>query len=342
MKKNIVLSGFGNVGREFVKLLLYKKHYLKERYNLEFTLVGVLGSKLSIFNEKGLDIDILLQCKNGSEGLEEYSERDNDVIKSQDIIMGDLLVESTPTDINTGRPGLDIIKESINKGLDIVCISKGALVTNFDQIMRLARLKGISIKYSGATAAALPTVDIAEYSLAGCKIKSIEGILNGTTNYILTKMNDENLPFSKALDEAKEKGIAETNSSLDIKGIDSGCKILLLSNTFLGTNYTIKDINIVGIDKVTKEDIVKGKNNNSKIKLVARAYKEKNSIKIDVSPKAISSDHMLYSVDNTNKAVVFDTDDMGIVSAMGGASSPKGAASAALKDIINVYRCRPL
>ncbi len=111
--------------------------------------------------------------------------------------------------------------------MDIVAISKGALVTNWREINEAAKIANVRIRYSGATAAALPTLDIGQFSLAGCHIEKIEGILNGTTNYILSKMNEEDITFEEALKEAQSKGIAETNPILDVSGSDSACKLLL-------------------------------------------------------------------------------------------------------------------
>lgn len=97
------------------------------------------------------------------------------------------------------------------------------------------KIANVRIRYSGATAAALPTLDIGQFSLAGCHIEKIEGILNGTTNYILSKMNEEDITFEEALKEAQSKGIAETNPILDVSGSDSACKLLLLTNSLMGT-----------------------------------------------------------------------------------------------------------
>jgi len=338
MVKRILLSGYGNVGKEFVKLVKDNDEHVKEKYDIELVIVGIIGSQGCIYNEKGIDLDLLLKFGKGADALKEYGKINPLSFFKENIYDGDALVEATPTDIIYGQPALNIILDSIQAGLDIVSISKGALVTNFRKIISKARENNLRVKYSGATAAALPTIDIGEYSLAGCQINSIEGILNGTTNYILTRMHEENLSFEETIREAQSLGIAEVNSDLDVKGIDSGCKILLLSNSLLGTEYTIGDLKIQGIDGVTKEDIELAKKNGMVIKLLARAYLSDGKYKIEVKPTEIAEDHPLIGVKGTNKGIVFNTDTMGMVAAFGGASNPRGAAAAALKDIINLYR----
>jgi homoserine dehydrogenase len=338
MIRKVVLSGYGNVGKRFAELLHSRKQDILNRYGIDLLLTGVIGSRGMIYEEKGLDLGILLNCKMGSDGLEEYGELRMGAFLNKLFFKGDLLVESTPTNIETGEPALSIMISAMEEGMDVVSISKGALVTNFARVMKCASDRGVRLKYSGATAAALPTIDIGEFSLAGSDIKSIRGILNGTTNFILTRMMEGSMSFEEALQEAKERGIAESNSHFDISGIDSSCKILLLSNSLMGTELSLKDIDIKGIENVTKEDIGKAKLNNRAIKLVASAEKNQEGVVVKVSPMEISESDLLYGVIGTNKGIVFDTDTMGQVAALGGASNPVGAAAAALKDVINLYR----
>ncbi|XNQ35889.1 hypothetical protein AA0X95_20730 [Bacillus sp. 1P10SD] len=133
--------------------------------------------------------------------------------------------------------------------MDIVSVSKGALVKSFDKIKTQATKHGSRLKYSGATAAAIPTLDIGEYSLAGCTITRIEGILNGTSNFILASMSENNLSFEEALKIAQEKGIAEANPALDVQGFDSACKILLPANGFFGSSLLMDDVKLKALNK---------------------------------------------------------------------------------------------
>lgn len=336
MIKKIFLFGYGNVGREFVGLLLEKGEDIYNKYGIRLILCGVSSSQGTVFAEEGLDLKLLYQCGKGSEALKRYSNQGNIVLGPHSLYKGDIVVEAAPTDIDNGQPGLDIIFKGIEHGMDIVAISKGALVTNFKNIMGHARSKNVLVKYSGATAAALPTIDIGQYSLAGCRIQAIEGILNGTTNYILTKMHNEEIPFEIALEQAKERGIAESNSDLDIKGIDSACKILLLANSLLDGELSLQDVRIQGIQDITKSDVRMAKEKGRMIKLMARAVVSDNKVAAEVKPEAIDASHLLSNIHGTNKGIVFDTDTMGCVAVLGGASNPKGAAAAALKDVIHI------
>ncbi|HDR7795712.1 TPA: homoserine dehydrogenase [Bacillus luti] len=338
MKVRVVLSGYGTVGREFIKLLNEKCLYINETYGIQLIVSGVLGRNIAIHNEDGLSTKHLLMHGEGTAAIEKYLE-DHPKERATNSISGTVLVESTVTNLKDGNPGKQYMKQAIDKHMDIVAISKGALVTSWKEINEAAKIANVRIRYSGATAAALPTLDIGKFSLAGCDIEKIEGILNGTTNYILTKMYEEDITFEEALQEAKNKGIAETNPALDVSGSDSACKLLLLTNSLMGLDNTLTNVHIKGIENVTIQQIRNAKEQNKYMKLIASAHKdEKGKVSLNVEPFAIEKNHPLAKVNGTEKGITFFTDTMGQITTIGGASNPRGAAAAALKDVINLYR----
>ncbi|WP_315116254.1 homoserine dehydrogenase [uncultured Clostridium sp.] len=338
MIKRIILAGFGNVGKEFVRLIDEKRLYIREKYDMDLILCGVLEKEGCIFEDGGIDTSYLINCPSGPQGVLEYAEHFKESYYNYPVLEGDILIECTQSDIRTGGPSLNYIMNSINRGMDIVMLSKGALVANFNQLMELSRKKDVKIKYSGATAAALPTMDLGVYSLAGAKITNITGILNGTTNYILNRMFEENISFEQALEEAVKKGIAEKENSMDIDGIDSASKILLLANSLMDGNYSLEDIAIKGIRNISREDILEAKNKNKVIKLLCKAYYKAGKLVLEVFPEKIDANSLLGNINGSNKGIVFHTDTMGEIYLIGGASNPRGAAAAALKDVINLCR----
>jgi homoserine dehydrogenase len=338
MKKQIVLCGYGNVGYEFIRLLMEKKSYIQQKNNLELEIVSVSAKTASAASYPCcINMMELLECGRGSDGIREYAAKSGVKLMSGTVMSGDVFVDAT-----SGVPGdtssSDNVIKAINQGMDVVLISKGALTSSYKRIMELASLKKVKVKYSGAAAAALPTVDIGYYSLAGCKVKTIEGVLNGTSSYILSCMHDQKQDFTSALEQARKNGIAEPDSSKDIKGIDAACKLVILANSFMEGGLSMEDVKLKGIDGVTLEDIKSAEASGRKIRLLARAYQEDDGIKAEVCPREIGPESMLYCINGTEKGVIFETDIMGKVAVMGGASNPRAAAAAALKDIINIYR----
>ncbi|MEI4620208.1 homoserine dehydrogenase [Bacillus pfraonensis] len=338
MRVNIVISGYGTVGKEFVRLVFEKALYINEMYGIELVLTGVMGSTVNLFSAKGLHIKELLTYGTGSNALERYL-KNYPLDKSEKMPFGHVLIESTPTNLQTGEPGRTYIETAIENHMDVVAISKGALVSAWKEIKQKATKANVRIRYSGATAAALPTLDIGQFSLAGCQIESIEGILNGTTNYILTKMYEKDVTFEEALHQAQQKGIAETNPSLDVSGMDSACKLLLLANSLFQSEYSLDYVNVNGIEGITKQDIEKAKAQGKSLKLIGAAYRDHSgNPKLEVCPREIGKEHPLAHVNGTEKGITFHTDTMGRVTSIGGASNPRAAAAAALKDLINLYR----
>ena len=337
----MILTGFGNVGHAFVNVLKDKKNTIAQQYGIDISIKAVISSRYAIVEEQGIDLERLSSCDKHSKGIQQYGSCLYEINNSKEMLgklEGDVLIEASPTNIETGEPGFSHIHTAISKGMDVVTLSKGALVQYSKEIEELARFKGSRVKISGATAAALPTIDMAQYNLAGNDIYRIQGVFNGTTNYILTRMHKEEISFTEALQEAQEKGIAEANPKLDIGGFDTAAKLLILANNILGTSLRLKDVAMEGIENITREDVTEAIRDNKTIKLVGEAVKETYGVRLSVSPIALDNSNILTRADYKDKAVVFYTDLMGTISVIGGGSDPKAAAAAALKDIINLYR----
>jgi homoserine dehydrogenase len=247
-----------------------------------------------------------------------------------------VMVECTPTDLKTGEPGLGHILRALESGWDVVTANKGPLVVDFQGLTGMARMKGLSLKFSGAAAAALPTIDLGRWSLLGAEILEIKGILNGTTNFILSRMED-GLDYAGALKEAQERGIAEADPSLDVEGWDTAAKILIIANALLGTDFSLSEIKIEGISNLSPGFLEKTAKNARRIKLLGRVYREAERWQARVELVPLLPSDILYHVCGTNKGISFDTDTMGQVTLVGGKSDPRGAAAALLKDIINIY-----
>ncbi len=215
----IALTGFGNVSRAFVTLLREKEGDLESRYGLRFTVMAVVKAEGCLFSGHPLDVGHVF--KSGGSGVEgspawRPAMRISDIFKPAG--KGGCLVECTPSNLKTGEPGLSYIICALENGWNVVTASKGALVIAFRKLREMAAAHGLALKFSGATAAALPTLDVGLVSLAGAGIEGIQGILNGTSNYVLTKMAD-GLSYEEALQVARRWGIAEPDPSYRRRGL---------------------------------------------------------------------------------------------------------------------------
>jgi homoserine dehydrogenase len=339
MKKTvtIILMGFGRVGRAFARLLEEKRDLCSEGYGLELELKAILELGGGAVFSRHQELSRLL--KNSGLRLQDDLSW-NPGLTLEGIlpkIEPGVLVDCTVSSLKTGEPGLGFLNKALESGWHVATAGKGALVFDFKNLMKKARTKGLKIQFSGATAAALPTLDVGLYSLAGAEILGIEGILNGTTNYILTRM-DQGLGYEAALSEARQKGIAEPDPSMDVEGWDTASKILLISNAVVGTEFALHDIKVEGITNISPEFLQEAKKEGKAVKLLGTLLKQGNQFAAEVRVCPIESGHPLFGVSGTNKGITFFTDTMGSISVIGGKSDPRGAAAALLKDILNIYR----
>jgi len=338
---NIIIAGFGRVGRAFWKVVEDKRKVCRERYGLDLVLKAVFKSDGGIFSDTPISMKSSLP---GAPLRIQESPDWKPRLRVQNII-GDLepgvLVECTPSDLRTGEPGLSHLMAALEKGWHAAAASKGALVLRFKELAGLARQNGVQLKFSGAAAAALPTLDVGIQSLAGADVLGIEGILNGTTNFILTRMG-EGMDSEQALREAQDKGIAEPDPTLDIDGWDTACKLLLICNAVMRTDFGLNEVQVEGIRGISHDLVIKASRLGQAVKLMGKCSKDERDHpwKLEVGLALLNPSHPLYGVNETTKGITFYTDTMGSVTLIGGKSDPLGTGAALLKDIIGIYADR--
>lgn len=338
-QKKIVICGLGTVGREFLKLARERKNLVKQKYGLEMQVIGIAELGGSLYDEgKELPLEEIIStlAQGGKiQTLGSIWKKDLSGRELLETAKADILVETTPTNLQDGEPGTTHIRTAIKEGMDVVSANKGPLVLYYSELQKEAKKHGSRLFISAATAAALPTLDVGILSTAGAKVLNFEGILNGTTNFILTKMTKEGVDYESALKEAQQLSIAETNPKLDVEGYDTANKCVLIANRLFDLNLDINKVEREGITGVTQEDIKAAKDEGKVIKLIGKAFEENGEYKLTIKPEKIDATHPLASINLSEKGVSFTTDILGQITISGGKSSPVGAAGALLKDIIH-------
>ena len=339
----IVVCGLGKVGRNFVRLLDAKRGLMVESYGIEVKMVGVGELNGSVLNDRGLPPSELADYFEHHGSLSDYPKGGRTDWQGIDIVREtpnvDVLVETTPTDIQTGEPALSHIRCALSRGTHVISANKGPFIRSYRSLKSLASDHGAILKLSAAAAAALPTLDVAQTCLAGAEIRSIEGVLNGTTNFILSRMRTEASSFEEALARAQSLGIAETDPTLDVEGFDTANKLALIANVSMDTNLLPEDVNRTGITGVTTEQVRQAATEGKFMRLVGRVEKDPlGKVIASVAPEPLPASHPLAGVDGSEKGITYTTDTMDRVTVAGGKSDPKGAAAALLKDLLNIYR----
>ena len=248
----------------------------------------------------------------------------------------DYLIELTPTNKDTGEPGLSFIRLALENGVSVVTGNKGPILIDYTGLKKLAKENSAKLGIGCTVGAALPTIEGGLVGCAGADILGIEGILNGTSNFILSEMSEKEVSYEEALHKTQSIGIAETNPYMDVEGYDTAIKMIILTNYFFDSQIALKDMDIVGISNLSKEVINRAKDSGGKIKLLGKTYRENDEIKIKVSPEILNDEHSLYSVDGKNKGILFKTDVLGNITIIGGASGVENAAASIVRDITNL------
>ena len=331
----IVLIGFGNLGRGLSRAFIQKAGFLRETHGLVPRVVAAVDEFGAAVDEKGLNLAGLLNAaeNKGTVAACEGGKRGKTALDIIENVEADVVYELTPTNIKTGEPGLAHIKRAMLAGKHVITSNKGPLVVAFSELDSLAKKCGVEFRYSASVGGAVPVIGLARKLLAGNEIQEIRGVLNGTTNYVLTRMSTEGAPFEIVLREAQELGIAEKDPTLDIRGVDTACKITILANSLLGMNAKLGDVRVTGIDRISPEVIRLAKEAGQTIKLIGIARRGS----LEVGPKLVPLGHPL-AVSGTLNAVTFELDLAREISIAGFGAGPKETSSSLLGDLIDIHR----
>jgi len=315
-KINIGIIGFGNVGSGVVKILKERKAFLFGKIGTEIIVRKICDKDIN--SKRNVAVDKSLLTTNAKE-----------IIDDPQI---DVVVEL----IGGIQPAKDFIVEALNKGKSIVTANKALLSEYGNELFALAKDRGKSIYFEASVGAGIPIIKSLREGLVANKFRSVFGIVNGTSNYILSRMSDGNVSFTDALKEAQKKGFAESNPSLDIEGMDSAHKLIILTYLCFGKIVSKKDMFVEGITEVSLADVNYAKELGYQIKLLAIAKREGDELEVRVHPTLLPEDHMLSSVREVFNAIYVESDLAGELLFYGPGAGQLCAASAVVSDLVDL------
>lgn len=334
-----VLLGVGNIGRNLLDILTQRQAHIEAEYGLDFVLVGAVDSSGAAIDPAGLAPERVRDMKLAGQRVSAYTGAGRAGMSALEMVQSveaDLLVDASPTSLTDGEPGLSCARLALRSGRHVVTANKGPLVLAFQELTGLAEEMGCKLLYSGTVAGGLPTVNLGVRDLAGSGVLRVEGILNGTTNYILTRMEEEEISYEEALRGAQEAGIAEADPTLDVDGWDAANKLVILANSVLRRPTTLADVAVTGIREISLEDLRRTKAQGKVIKLLAVAEKHEDWV-LSVGPTLLERNHPMARTGRWNMGVVYYTDFMGVITAVIEARGPVPTSAAVLRDMINIY-----
>ena len=335
---DIIVNGFGTVGTGFVEILRDKSGELRERHGFSPRIVGVVDLvKGNVYHPRGLDPAQLLAC-GVSGALADYPgdddlERDWDAIAMIEQGAADALVELTPTNLETGQPALDLCHRALDAGLHLALANKGPIALDFVNLRDKAKAMNRQMRYEATVMSGTPVLQMAREALAGCRMITARGILNGTTNYILTQMESD-MDYAEALSQAQALGYAEADPAGDVDGWDAAGKVLILANALFDLPLSMADLDVAGISAISPADIAQASAAGERYKLIAELSAQGGSVGLRRLPLS----DPLASVGGATNAITLETDLLGEVTLIGAGAGKRETGCAILSDLLAIHR----
>lgn len=334
----IALIGFGSVGQGLAAILRDKHAELRDRYGFTPTLTAVVTrSRGALLHPDGLDPAALLSAVKAG-GLDHYPDapglvRGFDALAAAASPAVDVLVEASPTDLTTAQPALGVCYAALDAGKHVVLANKGPVAVAYSDLMARAAVSGRRVLFEATVMAGTPSIRLAVEALAGCTVSRVRGIINGTTNYMLTQM-EAGRTYDDVLAESQRLGYAESDPSGDVDGWDAAGKLIILSNALFGRAPALSQMHVEGIRGLTPADLAQAAAEGARWKLIAEATPDGASVR----PAKVALDHPLAGVGGTQNAVTFSTDLMGDVTLVGAGAGSVQTGFAILSDLLALHR----
>ena len=343
----LALIGFGVVGQGFAELLLSKRDILRQQFGLDVTLVSVANARSGmIYRKDGLDIPPLLELAAAQKPLMAYPGVTHweSALEGLRAIDGDILIEATPTNLRDGEPGVSHIRTALSEGMHVVTANKGPIALAATELFALARQQDVQLRVEATVMAGTPVISTIREGMAGAKVSAIRGILNGTTNYILSAMTTGQ-SYAEALAHAQAQGYAETDPTADVEGYDAVAKTLILSALVFDRSLSVDAVIRQGITYITQEQVRKAVEQDARIKLIASIRVlpptgggEPESLEARVEPLALPLSDPLASVDGVTNALTVQADTLPEVTIIGPGAGRIVTAQGLLADMIACTR----
>lgn len=335
----IILVGYGVVGKG-VSSILAKRYMEKVKdYGFNPKIVAIADVDGAVIDPRGLSPEKLEELKqrryptNPISGDPDLGHPGMSVLDVIESVEAEVVVEVTPVNIKNAEPALSHITKAFKTGKHVVTTNKGPLALAMPALTELAEFNNVLFRFSGTVGGGTPVLEFAKRCLAGDRILSIRGILNGTTNYILTEMSQNRISFQEALSTAQKLGFAEREPSMDIDGFDAACKVVILANWIMNKKVTLKDVDRTGIRNVTLEMLDEAAKRGNTIKLIGSIEGDKTAVK----PTEIAKTNPM-CVSGVLNAVTFSTEYAGEQTLIGKGAGGTETASAVLRDLLDIRR----
>lgn len=343
MPHHIALLGFGVVGQGLAEILLEKEELLRQQYGLEAKVVAISDlRKGSLFHPEGLRLEAVMNAVRETGTLEQYPEEPG-LVRGWDSCRtilesnADTVVEMTYTDVATGQPAIDHCKLAFESGKNVVMSNKGPVALAYSELSALAKKQGVRWGFEGTVMSGTPAIRMPLTSLAGNQVREIKGILNGTTNYMLSQMS-RGQSYQEALQEAQRLGYAEADPTSDVEGYDAVYKTVILANVVMNVPLARQEVSCRGITGLTPADMERAREQGKCWKLISRITQHEGGVAASVAPEMLPLDDPLAGVNGADNAITYYCDLIGPVTITGAGAGRIETGFSLLIDLINIQR----
>jgi len=337
MDFKVALIGFGNVGQGFAHILRQHGKNYQQRFGVNFSLVAVCDiQKGSVFNPQGLDIEALLKAaEKGDLQKVPVASTGWDALTTIRESNADGILELSYTDLNSGEPALSHIEAALQHGKHVATTNKGPISLHYERLAHLARQHNVELGIEGTVMSGTPALGLGLQFLQAAKIQRIQGILNGTTNYILTQM-DSGASYEQALAEAQRLGYAEADPRGDVEGFDAAAKVVILANLLLEAKLSLKDVQRKGITQLSQTEITEAQRAGQRWKLIGSIEKNGEKVLASVQPIRLPLTHPLAHVSGATNAITYTTELLGDVTLIGPGAGRLETGYALVQDLLAI------
>jgi len=309
MHYNLAFIGFGNVARALARLLERKRDLLQSTYDITYSVTGIATGRHGFaVNPQGLDITRALELVENKQSIFPLSTfQVEDSLAVIQHSNADIMFENSPVNTQTGQPALDHIRTALNLGMHAITANKGPVVHGYRELTKLAESKGKKFRFESAVLGGAPVFSVFREAFPLAELSSFQGILNATTNIILSRMeNGES--YEDAVKYCQSIGVAETDATNDVDGWDAAIKVAALVTVLMDTQLTPQQVNPTGIRGITSEMIAKAKIEGRRYKLVCSAEKDGEKVIASVAPQLVDTSSPLHGMVNSSTGVTLRTD----------------------------------
>jgi homoserine dehydrogenase len=340
MELRLAFIGFGNVARAFAGMIAKQRSALELDYGLRFRTTAIATANHGCITSS-FEIDLVeaAECIGRGGNLAEISDSIalTDALSTIKSCDADILFETTPLNAFDGQPAIDHIRTGFERGFHVITANKGPIAFAYDELKSLAAECGASFRFEGTVMDGAPVFNLVEDCLPGVRVLGFSGVLNSTTNLILTGI-ESGISFEESLAEAKSRGIAEADADYDIDGWDAAVKAVALANVLLNAHALPQDVVREGVRNVDNDAVNKAARSGMAVRLVARGSRSVDGVKLTVAPEMVPIASLLGSVSGTSNVLAIETDLMGEIAIVENDPGVEQTAYALLSDMLRICK----